>query len=108
MKVTIDRIGGFVGFSRFQVDSDNLIQDDRHHLHELVEKINPKGTRNTVPEIPANESIVNVTLENQEGTHLISAVPETSQSEERFELIRFVESRGNPLVPAKTRDRWFT
>ncbi|GGH36588.1 hypothetical protein GCM10007423_28990 [Dyadobacter endophyticus] len=101
MKVTIDRIGGFVGFSRFQVDSDDLGQDDRHQLMELVKKNNAAGTQNTLPKIPTNESTVNVTLENHEGKHLISATPEPGQSEELLELIRFVESRGKPRGPSE-------
>jgi hypothetical protein len=99
MKVTIDRIGGFTGFSRLQVNSDDLSQEDRHQLHELVKKNNASGRRNALPEMPTNESTVNVMLENHEGTHLISALPEANQSNELAELIQFVESRGKPHSP---------
>lgn len=99
MKVTIDKIGGFVGFSRFQVNSDDLSPEDQHQLHELVKKNGATVGGNALPGMPTNESTVNVMLENQEGTHVISAISEVNRSQELAELIQFVESRGKPHIP---------
>ncbi len=91
--ITVEQIGGYVGYSRKRVTQSDMAKYDQTELENLVNSINVDLMKSPTSHVRTNNPSYNVIIES-EGTREVLGVSKLNSMGELRELIDFVRKKG--------------